>query len=153
YTPSADTVLTAGRLAALAFLHFNTEGSCRYAAKGMPLAALEGRGQPDDNLLEASVRDFERRKQRFLTITGDAGFWYDRGSVFPMRPDFAGLWGATHAKSGYTLSVVSVQPSATISGPYLPLTLTEPRHLTRVAFDGHASLLAPDPWQRGTCLA
>jgi len=151
--PSKDAVMMAGRLAALAHLYFSAEGAYRYAGKGMPIRALEGDSTADDDLVETSVRSFEQRKQQFLTITGDAGFWYDAGAFFPSIPDVARLWGASHAKPGYAITVDSIQPKETISGPYFPLPLTEPRHLSNVDFEQHPSLLPWDPWKRGTCTA
>ncbi|MGZ5443171.1 MAG: SEC-C metal-binding domain-containing protein [Thermoanaerobaculia bacterium] len=153
YAPSPELVVMAARLAALAYLHANVESGYRRVAKGMSIAALEGLRSTEEQAIVVSVNDFERRKQRYLTMTGDAGFWYDAGAFSPRIPDLVRLWSAVSAKPGHLLSVESVKPPDKRSGPYFPVLLLESRWLTSVDFSLHPSLLPRDPWERGTCLA
>jgi hypothetical protein len=152
FTPSSAMVITAARMTALASIYYRTEGAYRSAGKGIPLRAMEGAPAAADVVVEAAIRSFEDRKQRFLTVLGDAGFWFDAGSLFPRKPRLSGLWGGSHTKDT-RLVASSPEPRRTIGGPYLPLALTEPRRLSRVAFADHPSLLPRDPWGGGTCLA
>jgi hypothetical protein len=152
FTPSAGIVIIAARIAALASLHYRTEAAYRSAGKGISLRAMEGVPSAADAVVGAAVHAFEDRKQRVLTVLGDAGFWFDAGTLFPRKPRLAGLWGGTHAKRG-SLAVASAQPRRIMEGPYFPIALTEPRRLSGVAFADHPSLLPRDPWGRGTCLA
>lgn len=150
---SEQLLVTAGQLAGLTFVHSNAEAGYRYTGKGFTMRALEGDLSPQEHDIESSVRSFEERKQRFLTILGDAGFWYDAGATFPLRPEIAYLWGVSEAKPGRVLLTHSTQPRVTVSGPYLVMPLTEPRYVTGVDFARHRSLSTGDPWGRGNCLA
>ena len=153
YKPSTELVVMVARLAALAALHADVESGYRRVAKEMSIAAVEGLRTPNEQAIEESVNDFERRKQRYLTKTGDAGFWYDAGAFFPRIPDLVRLWSADPAKPGHLFSVESMKPPGTRSGSYFPMLTLESRRLTSIDFSLHPSLHAGDPRKRGTCLA
>src|SRR5205085_2774309 len=89
---------------------------------------------------------------RFVTILGNAGIWYDVAAVRSPYPEHARLWGSSHARPGHAISVVSPEPAWVVAGPYLPMPLTEPRHLAS-SNAKTPPVLQRDPWNRGAYLA
>ena len=53
----------------------------RFINKGVPLDALGNSTAPSSNTDQSAVRDYERRRQSYMTVTGFSGVWFDPASL------------------------------------------------------------------------
>jgi hypothetical protein len=77
----------------LAVLAHEVEGLYRVAGKGIRIYNPP-EFKPIEFSLNASVRSYERRRDRFETLAGCAGIWFDAEQVKPVQPRLSTVWGA-----------------------------------------------------------
>jgi hypothetical protein len=141
---SASDLIVVAQIFSLGQFWYEAKVRFRYACKGFRVFARDDEGDALSEQDKSSVERYEARRDRYDTLSGSAGLWYDAVTTTPVHLGFCGWFGARLVNFGYKQSVVSRQPKWSIPLIYFPSVLIEKRLIKAIgSATGSPSHLLP----------